>query len=82
MPRPMTEQERQRFLTERHIAVLSVASDSERPPLTVPVWYGYQPGSNLTMRVRLSRSCQVRRSRSNRLQSMPMTLARLSVAQA
>ncbi len=48
MPRPLTEQERQDFLAEPHIGVLSVASDDERPPLTVPVWYGYEPGEDLT----------------------------------
>ena len=49
MPRPeMTEQERQTFLAEPHICVLSVASGDARPPLTVPLWYGYQPGGNLT----------------------------------
>jgi uncharacterized protein len=48
MPRPMTEQERQEFLAELHIAVLSVASDNDRPPLTIPVWYGYQPGGNIS----------------------------------
>lgn len=44
----MTAQEREAFLAERHIGVLSVASDDQRPPLTVPLWYGYQPGGNLT----------------------------------
>ena len=48
MPRPLTEQERQEFLAEPHIAVLSLASDDHRPPLTVPLWYGYRPGGDLT----------------------------------
>ena len=48
MPRPLTEHERQAFLAEPHVGVLSVASDDDRPPLTVPVWYGYQPGGHLT----------------------------------
>jgi uncharacterized protein len=48
MPKQMTEQERQDFLAEPHVGVLSVASDSDRPPLTVPVWYGYQPGGNIS----------------------------------
>jgi nitroimidazol reductase NimA-like FMN-containing flavoprotein (pyridoxamine 5'-phosphate oxidase superfamily) len=47
MPRQMTEKERQEFLAEPHIGVLSVASD-DRPPLTVPVWYGYEPGGNIS----------------------------------
>lgn len=48
MPRPLTEQERQAFLADLHVATLSVASDSDRPPLTVPVWYHHQPGGNVT----------------------------------
>jgi nitroimidazol reductase NimA-like FMN-containing flavoprotein (pyridoxamine 5'-phosphate oxidase superfamily) len=48
MPRPLTEQERQAFLAEPHIGVLSVASDDGRPPLTIPLWYGYQPGGDLS----------------------------------
>ena len=48
MPRQMTEQERQEFLADLHVAVLSVASDGDRPPLAVPVWYAYRPGGHLS----------------------------------
>ena len=52
MVRRMTEQEREAFLAEPRIGVLSVARDAGtlglRPPLTVPVWYGYQPGGEIT----------------------------------
>ena len=48
MPRPLTEQEREAFLAEPHIAVLSLPSDDERPPLAFPVWYGYRPGGEIT----------------------------------
>src|SRR5215216_6859343 len=48
MPRQMTPQERQEFLAEPHVGVLSVASDDDRPPLTVPLWYGYRPGGNIS----------------------------------
>lgn len=48
MTRPMTEQERQEFLAEPHIGVVSDASDDDRPPLAVPVWYGYRPGGDIT----------------------------------
>jgi nitroimidazol reductase NimA-like FMN-containing flavoprotein (pyridoxamine 5'-phosphate oxidase superfamily) len=48
MPRTLTEQERQDFLAEVHVAVLSVASDDGRPPHAVPVWYAYQPGGDIT----------------------------------
>jgi hypothetical protein len=33
--------ERDAFMREPHVGVLSVASDDDRPPLTVPVWYAY-----------------------------------------
>jgi hypothetical protein len=48
MPRPLTEPEREAFLAALHVATLSVASDSDRPPLTVPIWYHYQPGGAVT----------------------------------
>ena len=48
MPRQMTPLERQEFLAEPHVGVLSVASDDDRPPLTVPLWYGYLPGGNIS----------------------------------
>jgi uncharacterized protein len=48
MARKLTEEERQAFLAEPHIGVLSVASNDSHPPLTVPVWYHYAPGGNIT----------------------------------
>jgi uncharacterized protein len=48
MPRQMTDRERQEFLAEPHVGMLSVASDDDRPPLTLPVWYGYRPGDNIS----------------------------------
>ena len=48
MPRPLTEQEQEAFLAEPRIAVLSLPSDNERPPLTFPTWYGYQVGGEIT----------------------------------
>jgi hypothetical protein len=44
----MNEQQRQAFLAEPHIGVLSVASDGNRPLLTIPLWYAYTPGGDLT----------------------------------
>ncbi len=44
----MTDRECQAFLAEPRVCVLSVASDDGRPPLTVPLWYGYQPGGTLS----------------------------------
>jgi PPOX class probable F420-dependent enzyme len=39
----MTRVEREAFLAETHVAVISVAEPG-RGPLTVPVWYHYEPG--------------------------------------
>lgn len=47
MPRPLTAQERRVFLREPRVATFSVASDDERPPLTVPIWYVYQDDDTL-----------------------------------
>lgn len=35
---------REEFLSEPHIAALSVESGTDRAPLTVPIWYQYEPG--------------------------------------
>ena len=48
MPRHLTERERQDFLAEPRVGVLSVASGDDRPPLTIPLWYGYQPGGDIS----------------------------------
>ncbi|GAB3415362.1 pyridoxamine 5'-phosphate oxidase family protein [Flindersiella endophytica] len=42
--RPMTQEEREAFLTEPYVGVLSVTAEPERAPLTTPIWYEYQPG--------------------------------------
>ena len=42
----MTREEREAFLADTHVAVLSLA-DGERAPLAVPVWYAYTPGGAL-----------------------------------
>ena len=44
----MTKEEREAFLAEPHVGVLSVTNEDGRPPLTVPVWYSYEPGGNVT----------------------------------
>jgi len=44
----MTDTERDKFLAEPHVAVLSVARDGARPPHTSPVWYHHQPDGNVT----------------------------------
>jgi nitroimidazol reductase NimA-like FMN-containing flavoprotein (pyridoxamine 5'-phosphate oxidase superfamily) len=42
----MTKSERDAFLAGVHVAVLGV-SRRGRGPLTVPVWYWYEPGGNI-----------------------------------
>ena len=43
----MTKAEREEFLAQPHIGVVSVVE--EGAPLTVPIWYGYQPGGAVTV---------------------------------
>jgi hypothetical protein len=44
----LSREERERFLAEPHIGALAVdTGDPGRAPLTVPVWYGYEPGGDL-----------------------------------
>ncbi len=47
MPKAFTETERQQFLADKHIAVLSVAATDGRPPASVPIWYDYTPGGDI-----------------------------------
>ena len=42
----MTKDEREAFLADLHVAVIGIADDG-RGPLTVPVWYSYEPGGAL-----------------------------------
>jgi nitroimidazol reductase NimA-like FMN-containing flavoprotein (pyridoxamine 5'-phosphate oxidase superfamily) len=39
----MTREERERFLAETHVGILSVADDG-RAPLSLPIWYRYEVG--------------------------------------
>lgn len=47
MPRNLNPTEREEFLAQPIVGVLSVAA-GDRPPLTVPVWHAYEPGGDLT----------------------------------
>lgn len=47
MPRPMTREERERFLADLHVGVLSVTDDDGRGPHALPVWYAYEPGGEI-----------------------------------
>ena len=40
---PFTVEQRQNFLADKHVGVLSVAADQGRPPASVPIWYDYTP---------------------------------------
>ena len=44
---PLSTAEREAFLTEPHIAALAIASGNDRAPLTVPIWYQYEPGGDI-----------------------------------
>lgn len=39
-----SDDERQQFLTDLHVGVLSVATSDGRPPASVPIWYDYVDG--------------------------------------
>ena len=45
----MTVQEREAYLAEVHVAIVSVADDSGRAPLAVPIWYDYRPGGEISL---------------------------------
>jgi len=42
----MTKEEREKFLSGLHVAILSL-NQTDRGPLSMPVWYWYEPGGNL-----------------------------------
>ncbi len=44
----MSREERQAFLAGLHVGVVSVADGGGRAPLTVPIWYRYEPGGAVT----------------------------------
>jgi PPOX class probable F420-dependent enzyme len=45
----MSRAEREDFLSGLHVGVLGVASPDGRGPLTLPVWYTYQPGGTVNL---------------------------------
>lgn len=40
----LSKEEREQFLSEPHVAALSVSAGDKRGPLTVPIWYQYTSG--------------------------------------
>ena len=45
----MTPAEREAFLAEVRVAVVTVADGDGRGPLAVPLWYDYQPGGEIIL---------------------------------
>jgi PPOX class probable F420-dependent enzyme len=54
-----TEAERREFLSQKHVAVLSVDSSDGRPPASVPIWYDYTPGGH----IRISTGASTRKAK-------------------
>ncbi len=44
----MTKDEREAFLAALHVGIISIAQGA-RAPLTVPIWYAYTPGGEVTI---------------------------------
>jgi nitroimidazol reductase NimA-like FMN-containing flavoprotein (pyridoxamine 5'-phosphate oxidase superfamily) len=44
----MTRVEREAFLADLHVGMISIAEEG-RGPLTVPIWYAYAPGGELRL---------------------------------
>ncbi|GAA0934913.1 pyridoxamine 5'-phosphate oxidase family protein [Kribbella koreensis] len=45
----MSKQQREEFLADTHVGVLSVTGEPGHPPTSVPTFYAYEPGGELTM---------------------------------
>jgi len=45
----MSRAEREAFLAEVHVGVLTVADGEGKGPLATPVWYSYQPGGQVSI---------------------------------
>jgi PPOX class probable F420-dependent enzyme len=43
----MSKAEREQFLAETRLGILSVADEDGRAPLSIPVWYTYEPGGRI-----------------------------------
>ena len=44
----MSRQEREEFLAGLHVGVMAIGRP-DLPPLTVPIWYDYEPGGEVTV---------------------------------
>ena len=43
----MSKTQRETFLADTHVGIVSVADEDGRAPLSVPVWYRYEPGGSI-----------------------------------
>jgi PPOX class probable F420-dependent enzyme len=50
-PLVMSETERQAFLAEVHVGVLSIDGGDGAAPLQSPVWYEYEPGGDVVVNI-------------------------------
>jgi hypothetical protein len=48
MTTKMSREEREAFLADLHVGVISM-SEKGRGPLTVPIWYAYEPGGEVVI---------------------------------
>jgi nitroimidazol reductase NimA-like FMN-containing flavoprotein (pyridoxamine 5'-phosphate oxidase superfamily) len=46
----LSKEEREEFLAQPHVGALSVVERPDRAPLTIPIWYRYEPGGELWVR--------------------------------
>ncbi len=44
----MSKDEREAFLAQPHVGVISIEAEG-RGPVTVPIWYSYEPGGNVNV---------------------------------
>ncbi len=44
----MTRAEQEEFLTEVHVSVIAINAEG-RGPVTMPLWYGYEPGGEVVL---------------------------------
>ena len=49
MSTSMSQSEREQFLADVHVGMLSVADGAHAGPLIVPVWYSYEPGGPVSV---------------------------------
>ncbi|MFE7775824.1 pyridoxamine 5'-phosphate oxidase family protein [Streptomyces sp. NPDC057445] len=43
----LTREEREQFLAQPHVAAIAIDAGDDRAPLSVPIWYQYEPGGEV-----------------------------------